>query len=308
MSAVDRKSGNIDVTFQVTEGPLNVVQDLRIEGNNTLSEAQFAPHGLNLGPGKPYSQELIIKDRNAILARYLTLGYLNAGFRATAKPVPNLPHHLDVVYRIDEGPQVTTATIITVGKQHTQQSLIDKQLQDSNPDEPLSENGCCSSESPSVQPWHLRLGGSRSQAEHHRPDQEDVVVKVHEAKRNSIVYGFGFQVLNRGGSIPSGTVAVPGIPPVGLPKNFVTSQKTFWGPDGTFEYTRRNHSRTSRDSCTFSAFAGRLDQRASLTYTDPYFHGTSWTGSAILSGEHDAENPDLHRAPGKRGLSVARNH
>ena len=100
-----------------------------------------------------------------------------------------------------------------------------------------------------------------------------MVVKVHEAKRNSIVYGFGFQVLNRGGAIPSGTVAVPGIPPVGLPANFVTSQKTFWGPDGTFEYTRRN-MRGTAETFNFSTFVGRLDQRGSLTYTQPSFLGT----------------------------------
>ncbi len=53
---VTRKNGNVEVLFQVTEGPLNVVQNLTIEGNDTLAESQFAPHGLNLGPGKPYSQ------------------------------------------------------------------------------------------------------------------------------------------------------------------------------------------------------------------------------------------------------------
>ena len=296
---IERRGGNIAVTFKVTEGPLDVVQDLRIEGNNTLSEVQFAPHGLNLGPGKPYSQDLIIKDRNAILARYLTLGYLNAGFRATAQPVPNEPHHLDVVYRIEEGPQVTTANIITVGKKHTQQSMINRQLK-LRTGEPLSENGMLLSES------HLYSLGIFDWAEVDPKEtitdqhDEDVVVKVHEAKRNSIVYGFGFQVLNRGGSIPSGTVAVPGIPPVGLPKNFVTSEKTFWGPDGTFEYTRRN-LRGRAESVTFSAFAGRLDQRASLTYTDPYFHGSSWTGSAILSGEHNAENPIFTARLGNAG-------
>ena len=298
-SRVERRGGDIAVTFQVTEGPLEVVQNLRIEGNTTLSEPQFAPHGLKLGPGKPYSQELVTKDRNTILARYLTLGYLNAGFRATAKPVPNDPHHLDVVYKIEEGPQVITANIITVGKQHTQQSMIDRQLRIRS-GQPLSENGMLLSESHlyslGIFDW-AEVDPKQTITDQH---QEDVVVKVHEAKRNSIVYGFGFQVLNRGGSIPSGTVAVPGIPPVGLPKNFVTSEKTFWGPDGTFEYTRRN-LRGRAESATFSAFAGRLDQRASLTYTDPYFRGTNWTGSALLSGEHNAENPIFTARLGNAG-------
>src|SRR6202008_952306 len=71
-------------------------------------------------------------------------------------------------------------------------------------------------------------------------DTEDALIKVHEASRNSITYGFGFEVINRGGSIPSGTVALPNLPPVGLPANFRTSQKTFWGPRGTFQYTHNN--------------------------------------------------------------------
>ena len=69
---------------------------------------------------------------------------------------------------------------------------------------------------------------------------EDVLVKVHEAKRNTMTYGFGFEVINRGGSIPSGTVALPNLPPVGLPSNFTTSQTTYYGPRGSFQYTRNN--------------------------------------------------------------------
>ena len=299
-----RNSGNIDITFEVNEGPLDVVRELRVEGNNTLPEAQFAAHGLNLGPGKPYSQTLVAKDRSLIMARYLTLGYLNAGFRATAKPVPNQPHQLDVVYQISEGPRVMTATVITDGRQHTRQSMIDNRVRLKS-DEPLSENNMLSAES---RLYNLEIF-DWAEVDPKRPitDQtdEDVVVKVHEAKRNSIVYGFGFQVLNRGGAIPSGTVAVPGLPPVGLPANFVTSQKTYWGPDGTFEYTRRN-MRGRAETLNFSAFAGRLDQRGALTYTDPYFKGSKWNSSFILSGEHDSENPIFTDRIGSLGFQLKR--
>ncbi len=297
-----RKNGNVEVTFQVNEGPLDIVQDLRIEGNNTLPETQLAPHGLNLGPGKPYSQDLVTKDRNQIMARYLTLGYLNVAFHSKAAPAPGDPHHMNVVYEISEGPQVTTATIITDGRQHTQQSMINKQIKVSS-GKPLSQNALFSSES------HLYNLGIFDWAEvtPRRPitdqNQEDVVVKVHEGKRNSIVYGFGFQVVNRGGSVPSGTVVVPGIPPVGLPPNFRTSEKTFWGPDGTFEFTRRN-LRGRAESFTFSAFAGRLDQRGSLSYTEPSLRGGSWNGSAILSGEHNSQNPIFTARIGNLGYQL----
>ncbi len=301
---VTRKNGNVEVLFQVTEGPLNVVQNLTIEGNDTLAERQFAPHGLNLGPGKPYSQTLVAKDRSLIVAQYLTLGYLNAGFKATAKPVAGHAHQLDVVYQISEGPRVETATIITDGRQHTKQSLIDKTVRLESR-EPLSENSMLSSESRlydmNIFDW-AEVDPKRVITDQ---TSEDVVVKVHEAKRNSIVYGFGFQVLNRGGAIPSGTVAVPGIPPVGLPANFVTSQKTFWGPDGTFEYTRRN-MRGKAETFNFSTFVGRLDQRGSLTYTQPSFLGTQWHSSSLLSAEHDSENPIFTDRIGTLGFQLQR--
>ncbi|HUI85200.1 MAG TPA: POTRA domain-containing protein, partial [Candidatus Binatia bacterium] len=286
---VTRKDGNIDITFQVTEGPLDVVRELKIAGNDTVPETQFAPHGLNLGQGKPYSQELVAKDRSLIMAYYLTAGYLNAAFRASARPAAGEPHRMDVIYQISEGPQVRTATIITDGRQHTRQSLINRQVRIAS-GEPLSENALLSSESRlynlDIFDW-AEIDPRRAITDQH---DEDVVVKVHEKKRNSIVYGFGFQVFKRGGAIPSGTVAVPGLPPVGLPNNFKTSEKTFWGPDGTFQYTRRN-MRGNAETLDFSAFAGRLDQRGALTYTDPFFRGSNWSSSAILSGEHDEENP-----------------
>jgi outer membrane protein insertion porin family len=301
---VSRSNQDIAVTFQVNEGPVDVVDELRIEGNNTLPESDFAPHGLNLGPGKPYSQELVTKDRNQIMARYLTLGYLNAGFRSKAKPVPNRPHHLQVTYSIIEGPQVKTATIITDGRDHTKQSMIDREVPIKS-GEPLSENELLSSESRlynlGIFDW-AQIDPRRAITDQ---NSEDVVIKVHEAKRNSIVYGFGFQVINRGGSLPSGTVALPGLPGIGLPSNFRTSEQTFWGPDGTFEYTRRN-LRGRAESATVSIFAGRLDQRGTFTYTVPYLQGTRWKGSAILSAEHDSQNPIFTSRLGNAGYQFER--
>jgi outer membrane protein assembly factor BamA len=301
---VTRDKGNVNISFQVTEGPLTVVRNLNIQGNNTMAESQFAPHGLNLGTGKAYSQELVAKDRSLIVANYLTAGYLNAGFHAVAKPVSGEPHQVDVTYQIDEGPQVRIAQVITEGRQHTRQSFIDKRVR-LKPEQPLSENGMLSAESrlygADIFDW-TEVDPKRAISDQ---QNEDVVVKVHEAKRNSIVYGFGFQVLNRGGSVPSGTVAVPGLPPVGLPNNFVTSQKTFWGPDGTFEYTRRN-MRGKAETFNISAFAGRLDQRGAVTYTDPEFRGTKFQSTAIVSAEHNAENPIFTSRIGTLGYQLQR--
>lgn len=287
---IKRQGGNIEVTYNITEGQRDIVHDLRIEGNATLSQAQFAPKGLNLAPGKPYSQKLLDEDRSQIIAHYLALGYLNPGFTAKASAPKGQPHELSVVYQITEGPQVKIAQVITVGREHSRPELVDRQIPFHSGD-PMSQNAMMKSE---AELYNLNVFDwaeiDPKEPVTNATTKDDVVVKVHERKRNSIQYGVGFEVINRGGSVPGGTVLVPGIPPVGLPNNFKTSQQTFWGPRGLFEYTRRN-VRGRGESYTITGYAATLDQRAGFSYTDPYFLGTTWKGSALASIERNQENP-----------------
>ena len=291
-ATVKTLQNNIKVMFHIQPGTRDVVRSLRIDGAVTLTQAQFAPKGLRLGPGKPYSQRLVQTDRNNILARYLELGYLTATFRETAKSVSkDDPHHVDVTYHIYEGPQVFTADILTLGRQRTQQRLINRDTASIQSQRPLTETNLLTAEStlynnPGVFDW--------SEVDPKRQittqTKEDVLVKVHEAKRNQITYGFGFELVNRGGNIPSGTVAIPNLPPVGLPSDFTTSEKTYYGPRATFEYTR-NNIRGKGESLSLTAFAGRLDQRGGAYYIDPNFRWSRWTSTLALTAEHDGENP-----------------
>ena len=139
---------DIRVLFQVEEGPQDIVRSLRIEGANTLAEAKFAPNGLKLSPGRPYSEKLVQADRANIVAHYLELGYLTASFRETATAVSKSdPHGINVVYHIYEGPQVFTGDIITLGRQHTQQRLIDRDVASIKPEQPLTETKLLTAES-----------------------------------------------------------------------------------------------------------------------------------------------------------------
>jgi outer membrane protein assembly factor BamA len=97
-------------------------------------------------------------------------------------------------------------------------------------------------------------------------------------------------VINRGGNLPSGTVAVPGLPPVGVNSNFKTSEKTFWGPRGTVEYRRINIFGLA-ESLTVGGLAGRLVQRATANFQNPSFFGTSFASDLSGSFERNSENP-----------------
>ncbi len=282
-------NGNLVVTFRVNEGQQDIVEALRIEGNDTVPDAQLSPEGLKLGPGQPYSTKLVDEDRNHILANYLKQGYLNASFRASARPVGKDKHRLEVVYQVHEGPRVRTAQIVQLGSVHTKPAIIARNTYIA-PEEPLRQDKLLETEGNlyNLDVFDWAEVDPRRQVT--TQSEEDVLVKVHEAKKNQITYGFGFEVINRGGSVPGGTVAVPGLPPVGLPKTFATSQRTFYGPRGQLEYTRKN-LRGLGETLTFSGLAGRLDQRGAAEFSDPYFRWTDWSSHLILSGEHDSQNP-----------------
>jgi outer membrane protein insertion porin family len=289
-SSVAHKDGNLSVAFHVVEGPRDIVSSLKIEGADTLRES--APGGLKLAEGKPYSQKFVEADRAKIVAHYLQAGYLTANFRQTATVASkNDPHHVNVVYHIYEGPQVFTQDVITLGRQQTQQRLIDRDVATIVPNHPLTETQLLTAES---QLYNHTGVFDWAEVDPRRQittqTKEDVLVKVHEAKRNTMTYGFGFEIINRGGSIPSGTVALPNLPPVGLPSNFTTSQTTFYGPRGTFQYTR-NNVRGKGESLSATAFAGRLDQRVAGYYIDPSFLWSKWGATTSILAERDEENP-----------------
>ena len=291
-SSVSRKGGNVSVAFHVTEGPRDIVRSLKIEGADTFPESKFAPSGLKLAAGKPYSQKLVAADRASIVAHYFQAGYLTASFRETATVVSKEdPHQINVVYRIYEGPQVYTRNVVTLGRVHTQQRLIDRDVASIVPEHPLTETELLTAGS---QLYNHTGVFDWAEVDPRRQittqTSEDVLVKVHEAKRNTMTYGFGFEVVNRGGSVPSGTVALPNLPPVGLPSNFTTSEKTYYGPRGSFQYTR-NNVRGKGESLSATAFAGRLDQRVAGYYIDPNFRWSSWGSTLSIQAERDEENP-----------------
>jgi outer membrane protein assembly factor BamA len=135
---------------------------------------------------------------------------------------------------------------------------------------------------------------------------EMAVVKVHEAKRNEITYGFGFEVSHRGGNIPTGTVALPGGGTIGLGGNQIApSQSTFASPRGVVEFTRRN-LRGLAETASASILLSRLDQRALTSYSQPHFIGSQWQALTSLSVERNSENPLFTAGLGDLSFQVER--
>lgn len=138
-------------------------------------------------------------------------------------------------------------------------------------------------------------------------DEEEALVKVHEATRNEITYGVGFEVSHRGGNIPGGTVALPGGgPTIGLGANKIApSQATFASPRGLVEFNRRN-MRGLAETASASLLVSRLDQRALLSYSQPHFIGSQWGSLSSFSVERTSENPLFTAGLGDLSFQVER--
>src|SRR5262249_4611836 len=219
------------------------------------------PGGLRLGPGMPFSQSAMEEDKSKLVSSYLDMGYLAATLHQTSQALSSDPHRFHVLYQITEGPQVHTGTVVTLGRNRTQQALIDRDVSGIRPAAPVRESELFASESRLFERGVFDWSQVNLRRRIASQDQEDVIVKVHEAKRNNILYGIGFQMTNRGGNIPSGRVTVPGLPTLQLPSTFVTNEETFAGPRASFQYTRSN-VRGRAETLAFGALYGPLERTA----------------------------------------------
>jgi outer membrane protein insertion porin family len=285
---VDREP-KLYVTFGIAEGEQTLVDSLRIEGNKTQTLASLAPDGLTLKLDRPYSRTRLDRDRSQIVASYLNQGYLNMDFKSTVKPVADKPHRVAVTYVINEGPQVRVGQVAYVGSRRTRRDFLESNA-DIDLGAPLSEGKLLEAESTLYNLGVFDWTNVAPRKPVTDQKEEEVLVKVHEAKRNSLSWGLGFESTSRSGSLSAGIVALPGLPPLQLPPSFKVIQKNVISPLASLEFTRLN-LRGHGETASIATLLSRLDQRASFTYTDPQFRGLHWSALWTVSVERTSQNP-----------------
>src|SRR5215469_8521512 len=180
---VDRET-KVYVTFQITEGPQTLVDNLAIEGNTHISGIDLQPKtGFALRPGQPFSQKSLADDLSQIMAVYLDRGFLNSEFDSKVTPLPNDPHRVNVIYKVTEKQQVNVDEVLLLGNKRTKPSLM-KKTANVYREVPLSEETLLTGESKfhdlGVFDW-ASIAPRRPITDQ---DNEDGLVKVHEAGNN----------------------------------------------------------------------------------------------------------------------------
>jgi len=281
----------IDAVFNIEEGAQTIVRNVDVTGNNHVSNAELtAPVGFQLRAGAPYSPRRFSEDRNRITANYQNRGYLNAEVKVTVQRDGSNAHAVNVIYAVDEHQMVRTGDVVYLGQKVTRLPFIRKTANVSS-ETSMRRGDLLQAESRlydlNIFDWSS-VGPKRPITDQ---TEEAALVKVHEAKRNDITYGIGFEISHRGGNIPSGTVAVPGGPTIGLGNNQIApSQSTFASPRGSLEFDRHD-IRGLGETGSVSLLLSRLDQRALASYTQPHFFGSKWSSLSSFSLERTTENP-----------------
>jgi outer membrane protein insertion porin family len=306
-SRTDRHDTKIGVEFDVQEGAQTIVDNVTVTGNKNIANAELtAPKGFETRASMPFSPRKMTEDRNRISATYLNRGYLNAEVKVTATRSQGDTHRVNVAYAITEHQQVKITDVVYLGQDHTKLPLIAKTT-DIKAEEPMRRGKLLEAESRlyDLNVFDWSSVGPRKPI----TDQTDemALVKVHEAKRNEVTYGFGFEISHRGGNIPTGTVALPGGGgTIGLGGNQIApSQSTFASPRGLVEFTRRN-MRGLGETFSTSLLLSRLDQKALTTYSQPHFMGTQWQSVGSFSLERTSENPLFTASLGDVSFQVER--
>jgi len=286
-----RQDRRIGVAFDIEEGAQTLVADVSVTGNENVHEAELtAPRGFQLRAGVPFSPRRLADDRNRISATYLNRGYLNAEVRTVVDRDPDNAQRVHVTYAITEHQLVSVSGVVFLGQEDTRLSLIAKTARLPS-ESPMRRQQLLEAESRlfdlNIFDW-ASVGPRKSIS-----DQSDelALVKVHEAPRNEITYGFGFEVSHRGGNAPSGTIALPGGGTIGLgPYKIAPSQNTFASPRGTFQFSRRN-LRGLAETANLTLLLAYLDQKFSASYSQPHFNGSQWQSLSSFSVERNSENP-----------------
>ena len=336
----------VEVSFVITESGQTRVRNFQITGDTSLEVNQLPAHGFRLAAGRAYSPEFEQEDRNDILAYYLDRGYLSAQLKANVSPVSGDKYKVDVTYQVQPGPQTQVQDVVYLGNRKTKTSLIahtvglspEAPLSESKmlaaeselynlgifdwsnvgPRRAQSVGAQLVDPPEESQPTDSGRGQDQAQARDDRaPSQdrsgdasqdesEEVLVKVHESQRNQIEYGGGLEIVSRGGSPPGGAIVIPGLAPIPVGKNFTTSERRFFGPRGSFSYTRQN-VRGRGETFTASILGSRLDNRGTLSYGIPRFWSTNWSSLLSGTGEHSTLNPIFAETFGDGSFQIQRN-
>ena len=272
--------GSVPVTCEIsiTEGVRTTVRSVVIEGNEFRTDDELRA-SIGSPVGGAYYAQRVVSDRGTI-----QLLYLNAGFeRAVVSVEPRFGDELDVVdlvYRVNEGPQILVEHILVVGNTRVESETIRRELA-ITAGRPLGLADVAESRR-RLNALGLFRRIDLREFSHGGGNRRDVVVVVEEAPATTLGYGGGFEVSQRlrRETDAEGSQAVERIEfaPRGF---FEIGRRNLWGRNRSINLFTRVSVRRKNDpvdsvAATQASGLGFNEYRILATYREPRTFGLAW--------------------------------
>ncbi len=276
-SAGETKSGKtapLAVVYRIEEGEQLRVGTVRLEGNEHVEAAWFAPF-MNTEAGQLFSPRNLAGDRDALLNNYMSRGFDQVRVEVTQQIEPADANKVDVVFHITEGQQIFVRKVLLTGLHYTRPETVAKAIT-LHPGDPLNETALMETQR---NLYDLALFNEVDTAIENPTGGETtktVLLQAVEARRWVLTYGFGLEAqtgtpqYNCGGIIASGASCSP-------------NGKTGVSPRVLADITRNNLFGREQ-SVSLRGTYGLLEQKLDLLFQNPHFEGNRNFGLTFSGG------------------------
>ena len=221
------------VHIVVREGVRTLVGSVKFAGNPSIDETTLG--GLvGVQPNRPFVPAQLAADRDALLVRYLNLGFENA--TVDVKPdVSRDGTRADLIFNVREGPQIRVDHVIIVGNARTSTDTIERELQ-LHAGDPLGRDAMFESQR-RLSALGVFKRVNITALGHRDERRRDLLVTVEEGAVTAITWG---------GGVEGGLRVVQEV-------NGLAGERFEFAPRATFEISRRNLFGTNRSATAFAS-------------------------------------------------------
>lgn len=272
------------VEIAIDEGARTVVGAVEFDG--VPAGAAGLPPIVETRSGDAYYGPRVERDRNALIEHFLNDGYEQARVAVDARFADDLST-VDLVFRVERGPQVLVDHVLIVGNRQVDTAAIRREVA-LTPGEPLGLDDVAETRRRLNALGMFRRLDIR-EFSHGRFDRRDVIIEVEEAAATTLAYGGGFELSQRlrREVRAAGSQAVERIEfaPRG---SFAIGRRNLWGRNRSLDLFTRVSVRRKNDPlpppgpAPSGGALGFNEYRVLATYREPRAVGRDW--DVLVSG------------------------
>lgn len=257
------RAAQLNVVYKIDEGPQTRVGKVTIEGNDHVEAVQLTPL-MNTASGQLLSPQNLAGDRDALLTAYLSRGFEQVAVDVTQQPETADANKTDVVFHIDEGPQIFVRNVLLTGLHYTRPSTVERAIT-LHAGDTLNQTALLDTQRNLYELSLFNEVDAAVENPNGGDTRKTVLLQAAEARRWTLTYGLGFESQT------------------GTPQNNcsgATTRGVACNPNGTpgvsprvLGAVTRNNLFGREQSASLQGTYGLLEQRIDLLFQVPHFQG-----------------------------------